>query len=235
MKKIIQKGLVLAAGAAIASVLSATSASALLVSVSTNTANTGDQAEILAPPPSQVMDATEYNTAQQGFDEQQYYLLTEDLQLDGAVTIAAGTTVHSHMIFLNRENDSSPNHIAHNNVEWTFSHEVLGVMSDTNGSLEGASSPFLGATGVRYPTAFTPGGAGVNGEIFDFRGMEGGGDGYSLINPYVLSVSMYVTQPGDWIRVITAVPLPAALPLYGAGVALLGFMGWRRRKSEAAV
>ena len=30
---------------------------------------------------------------------------------------------------------------------------------------------------------------------------------------------------------ISVVPLPAALPLYGAGVALLGFMGWRKRKS----
>ncbi|MEP5700513.1 MAG: hypothetical protein ABJN43_17945 [Sneathiella sp.] len=32
---------------------------------------------------------------------------------------------------------------------------------------------------------------------------------------------------------ISAVPLPAALPLYGAGVALLGLMGWRRRKAAA--
>ncbi len=30
---------------------------------------------------------------------------------------------------------------------------------------------------------------------------------------------------------ISVVPLPAALPLYGAGIALLGFLGWRKRKS----
>ncbi len=30
---------------------------------------------------------------------------------------------------------------------------------------------------------------------------------------------------------ISVVPLPAALPLYGAGVALLGFLGWRRKRS----
>ena len=30
---------------------------------------------------------------------------------------------------------------------------------------------------------------------------------------------------------ITAVPLPAALPLYAAGVVILGFMGYRKRKS----
>ncbi len=32
---------------------------------------------------------------------------------------------------------------------------------------------------------------------------------------------------------VSVVPLPAALPLYGAGVALLGFMGWRKRKNAA--
>ena len=30
--------------------------------------------------------------------------------------------------------------------------------------------------------------------------------------------------------VVSAIPLPAALPLYGAGIAILGFLGWRRKK-----
>jgi len=40
---------------------------------------------------------------------------------------------------------------------------------------------------------------------------------------------MEVTEPGDWIRVITAsaVPIPAAIWLFGS--ALLGFVGMRRR------
>ncbi len=29
---------------------------------------------------------------------------------------------------------------------------------------------------------------------------------------------------------ISAVPLPTALPLYGAGIAVLGFLGWRRKQ-----
>lgn len=33
---------------------------------------------------------------------------------------------------------------------------------------------------------------------------------------------------------ISAVPLPTALPLYGAGIALLGFVGYRRKKKLAA-
>jgi hypothetical protein len=33
---------------------------------------------------------------------------------------------------------------------------------------------------------------------------------------------------------VSAVPLPAAFPLYGAGLAVLGFLGWRRRRKSAA-
>ncbi|MEH6526107.1 MAG: hypothetical protein V7723_08525 [Sneathiella sp.] len=32
---------------------------------------------------------------------------------------------------------------------------------------------------------------------------------------------------------ISAVPLPAAFPLYGAGITLLGIMGWRRKRKNA--
>lgn len=33
----------------------------------------------------------------------------------------------------------------------------------------------------------------------------------------------------------TVVPLPAALPLYGTGLAVMGFIGWRRRRKVAGV
>ncbi len=32
----------------------------------------------------------------------------------------------------------------------------------------------------------------------------------------------------------TIIPLPAALPLYGTGLAVMGFMGWRRKSKAAA-
>jgi len=32
---------------------------------------------------------------------------------------------------------------------------------------------------------------------------------------------------------VSVVPLPAALPLYGAGMAIIGFIGWRKRKNSA--
>lgn len=38
----------------------------------------------------------------------------------------------------------------------------------------------------------------------------------------------------DTSIVLSSVPLPAAFPLYAAGVAILGFFGWRRKKQLAA-
>ena len=34
---------------------------------------------------------------------------------------------------------------------------------------------------------------------------------------------------------VSAVPLPAAFPLYGAGLALIGFIGWRKRRKAAGI
>jgi hypothetical protein len=44
---------------------------------------------------------------------------------------------------------------------------------------------------------------------------------------------MVVTEPGDWIRVVTVseVPVPAALWLFAP--ALMGFLGLRRKSKEA--
>jgi len=43
------------------------------------------------------------------------------------------------------------------------------------------------------------------------------------------------TKSGTYINVVvSAVPLPAALPLYGAGLAVMGFIGWRRKKKANA-
>jgi hypothetical protein len=36
------------------------------------------------------------------------------------------------------------------------------------------------------------------------------------------------------VNTLSAVPLPAALPLYGAGLAVMGFVGWRKRQKAAA-
>lgn len=35
------------------------------------------------------------------------------------------------------------------------------------------------------------------------------------------------------VSLVSAVPVPAALPLFGTGLAVLGFMGWRRKRKAA--
>ncbi len=38
---------------------------------------------------------------------------------------------------------------------------------------------------------------------------------------------------GRFLTEVSAVPLPAALPLFGSGLAVLGFLGWRRKRKVA--
>lgn len=44
----------------------------------------------------------------------------------------------------------------------------------------------------------------------------------------------YIQLFGSDISTVAAVPVPAALPLLGAGLGALGFMGWRKKRSSAA-
>ncbi|WLE98702.1 MAG: hypothetical protein QTN59_07635 [Candidatus Electrothrix communis] len=149
-------------------------------------------------PPADVNDDAAWNTSMEGFDEQQGITLEEDINVDGG-SIAAGTTVSSHMIFLNTGPGNNYNWYSHFDVSWTFDGEVLGVMSDRGGTREVATSELLGAAGTSYPASG-----------FDARGMEGKnmgpsgpGEGYSIADN-TLKVGMIVSEPGDWIRVVTA-------------------------------
>ncbi|WP_158262661.1 PEP-CTERM sorting domain-containing protein [Photobacterium sanctipauli] len=149
------------------------------------------------------------NTAQQGFDERQNVLLTQLLEVDGG-SISAGTSVSSHMIFLNSDGRQR---ITHHNVDWVFDGLILGVISQRNGNREDISN-YLGHPDTIYPGSFRN------------RGFERR-DSYELLNDNTLRVNMRVREPGDWIRVITAVPEPATLGLFC--MSLLG-LGLRRRK-----
>ena len=162
----------------------------------------------------------------QGFDEAQDVLTTVAYAIDGGGSISAGTLVDSHMVFLNSDGNAA---LSHYDVVWTFDNPILGVMSDRSGTLEVASTFELGAPGTNYPAA-----------PFAARGMEGNNgpsgpwpnDGYSIsANLLSITVGMSVTEPGDWIRVVTAaraVPEPATMILLGIG--FLGIVGFSKRK-----
>ena len=194
-------------------------ANANITSVVGPNSNLGSAPGIISAP-ADVTDDAATNTGQQGFNERQGVLLLADLAVDSG-SISKGTVVNSHMIFLNTQGNTQGTHY---NVTWTFDSVILGVMSDRPGSYEVASSGFLGAVGTIYP-----------GATFDARGLEAmgdptTGDGY-IISGNTLHLGMGVTEPGDWIRVVTEarceVPAPGAIVLASLGA---GMIGWLRRR-----
>lgn len=214
-----------------------------------------------------VLNTYDENTIQWGFLESTNVSVT-DLRVDRAIPTTGAVSnaynpnnsstfrtisglVDSHMIFLNR--NGSGNSWA----EWTFSTEILGVMSDAGGLLEARSTALLGSSSVLYPVAGSGGNTGALGGNasqtyvgFGNRGLETGniikssaslvtsGDAYHF-SGNKLTLSMSVTQPGDWIRVITrtsqapgpVVPEPASAVLFSFGVVGLCFARRSIRRS----
>lgn len=172
-------------------------ANAMIIDVSGPPSSEGTPPEII-PAPTDVLDDIVTNTGMQGFDEAQGVETTIDYNINGGV-IPAGTLVNSHMIFLNAPEEMSST-LTHSGVVWTFSEPILGIMADGPGNFEAASSAELGASGTNY----TVPGPGDQAAPFGARGIEGG-DSY-LIEGNQITLTMQVSQPGDWMRVITSAP-----------------------------
>jgi hypothetical protein len=187
-------------------------AQAAIVSVS------GDGEHVLAG--FTVHEDTPTNTLQQGFNEKQSHILTKDITHDGGV-ISKGTRVDSHLIFLNTKGKKPA---VDTTAKWTFSGDVIGVMSDYIGQfLKDSNSELSNFNNFTIGKSLT----------FNAAGLEGNFDGY-VITGNMLDLKMRVTEPGDWIRVITVseVPVPAALWLFAP--ALMGFLGLRRKSKLEA-
>ena len=212
------------------------SAAVISVVETQGNSNLGTAAALIAAP-ANVLDDAVTNTGMQAFNEAQGVTTTIAHAIDGGGSIAAGSFVDSHMIFLNTAGGTLG---THGGVVFTFSGAILGVMSDSGGTREAASTFELGAPGSNYTLLFPGSGPAAP---FTARGIEsnngtglGNQDGYEITGLNTIRVSMRVTEPGDWIRVVTSatpVPVPAAMPLLLAGLGGLGFMA-RRKKRKAA-
>lgn len=223
--------------AAAALLIAAAPMSAALISVAGGPSSGGDLAAIIAAP-SSVGDNGFTAEAMRGFDEQQDFELTGELGIDagsgaggGSANLAIGTIVDSHMIFLNSATAGGTSGLSHNNVTWTFDSEIIGVMSDQGGALEAASNGQLGADGTSYPGAL-----GFRGLELAAQPVSGDPDFYMIsADRKSITINMFVTQPGDWMRVVTEapeneIPEPGTIFLFGAG--LLGAAFMRRRKQS---
>ncbi|MEE8450440.1 MAG: hypothetical protein V3R99_00955 [Thermoguttaceae bacterium] len=210
--------------ALIGTLMVASLAEATIIGVAGPASSAGAFASKIIPAPTDALDASVWNTGMQGFDEKQG-VTTLAAYLTDSGSIALGTLVDSHMIFLNKQNGAPD--LIHAAVTWTFDGTILGVMSDGPGALEAASTPELGYPTTNYPAAG-----------FTARGLEGA-DTYS-VSGATLTVSMFVSQPGDWIRVVTErgtsgppdpIPEPTTLVIWSLLGTLGIIYGWRRRKA----
>lgn len=162
---------------------------------------------IVAPP--DVLDDCVAGSGQFGFDEAQGVKTPAAFSADNGVTIPKGTRVDSHMIFLNQADQPGGGAVGHTGVKWTFKRPIIAVMSDVGALLEAASTFALGAPGTNYTVDH---GDCTGGAPFPSRGLDtsqavgpcpAGNDCYT-VSGRTITVDMYVFQPGDWIRVVTA-------------------------------
>ncbi|MBS0189861.1 MAG: PEP-CTERM sorting domain-containing protein [Phycisphaerales bacterium] len=127
-----------------------------------------------------------------------------------SASLTAGTVVNSHYIHF----DVAPQTSASIQGRVRFDGQILGVIVlNEAGARHLDDSDFLGA-----PTLFTQGN--------NNRGLEFGSDAFRLtISGDTIEFDLSITQPGDFIRVLT-VPGPGSLALAGFG--LLGLSRRRR-------
>ena len=179
-----------------------------IVSVAGPNSTAGFAPEIINPPQYLTEDNIT-NSGIQGFTEAEGVLLIEEIITDQGY-IASGTRVDSHILFLNSEGNQR---IKHEDTVWTFTGNVLGTQSDGKGNLmNSVAAHVLRHINVTYDGPFRNQGFEPNQDFFTFLDNQ-------------LTLTMEVTEPGDWMRVITAseVPLPGALWLMLLGLSGFGF------------
>ncbi len=206
-----------------ASLLCVASSHAAIVAV-------GGDAQLISAPVDARLNALTSNDYVRVWNEKQAFTLATNLRVDavspgtyngagdlGVFNIAGGTTVNSHYIHFDSPGSTRAN--AEGFV--TFDAVILGVIcvGDANSTAKTLdNSDFLGA-----PTLYSNN---VNN-----RGLElsANGDNFTISNDGLsIRFNFAISSPGDYMRVITAVPTPGSLAILG-----LASLGTSRRRRIA--
>ncbi len=188
----------------------------------------GVQGASIIDAPTDITMSGQTNLSIQAFNEAAGVILGHDLAVDGGI-IAAGRMVASHMIFLNTPTgvSGSGGFSGLGLISFEFSRKILGVMSDSRGALEALSSylpgtltHFLGASDTLYQTQWAYSRGMEKTDVYNFDGKT-------------INLRMGVTNPGDWIRVVTVSPVPLPYSVWMLLAAMFGLAAVRYRKVEA--
>lgn len=187
--------------------LFAAAASADIVSIS-------DGGMILDPAPADFPQPDTFESSVvQGINERQSLVLDEDLQIDdledfiGVVDLSAGDTVDSHLLAFDPTTTESVS-----DIEITFENEILAVI--TNDQTLADTHAIFGLPGLNYPGFVS---------LYGFEATE---STFSLDGNTIV-FSGQASSPGDYFRVLTAIPAPGTGALAGVGLLAVA----RRRRA----